>query len=73
MALSWIGSLITFQVTFTELFIAATIIAAASYRFGWRSVALGSILGGSAVAVLAAVLQVAAYSVALHWLDFVQG
>ena len=71
MALSWIGSLITFQVTFTELFIAATVVAAASYRFGWRSVALGSFLGGFGVAVLAAVLQVAAYSVALHWLDWV--
>ncbi|CAM2883399.1 hypothetical protein JHFBIEKO_2505 [Methylobacterium mesophilicum] len=71
MAVSWIGSLITFQVTFTELFIAATIIAAASYRFGWRSVALGSLLGGGGVAVLALVLQVAAYSVALRWLDWV--
>lgn len=71
MDLSWLGVLITFQVTFTELFIAATVIAAAAYRFGWRSVTLGSALGAIGVAVLAAVLQVAAYSIALHWLDWV--
>lgn len=69
--MNWLGTLITFQVTFTELFIAATVIAAASYRFGWRSVALGSALGAAGVAVLAAVLQVAAYSIALHWLDWI--
>lgn len=71
MDLSWLGALITFQVTFTELFIAATVIAAAAYRFGWRSVAVGSVLGAVGIAVLAAVLQVAAYSVALHWLDWI--
>jgi uncharacterized membrane protein len=70
MALTWLGSLITFQVTFTELFIAATVIAAASHRFGWRSVALGSLLGAASVALLALLLQVAAYRVALHWLDW---
>ncbi|WP_289014324.1 hypothetical protein [uncultured Methylobacterium sp.] len=70
MPVSWLGALITFQVTFTELFIAASVIAAASYRFGWRSVALGSVLGVLAVAVLAGVLQAAAYAVALRWLDW---
>jgi hypothetical protein len=63
-SLSWVGALITFQVTLTEMFIAATV-----YRFEWRSVALGSALGAAGVAVLAAVLQVAAYGIALHWLD----
>lgn len=46
-------------------------IAAAAYRFGWRSVALGSVLGAAGVAALAAVLQVAAYRIALHWLDWI--
>ena len=59
-----------YRVTFTELFIAATVIAAASYRFGWRSVALGSLLGAAGVVVLAWLLQIAAYRVALHWLDW---
>jgi hypothetical protein len=54
--MNWLGALITFQVEFTELFIAATVIAAASYRFGWRSVALGATLGAAGVAVLGAVL-----------------
>ncbi len=71
MAWSWIGSLITFQVTFTELFIAATVIAAAAYRFGWRSVTLGAVLGTAGVALLAVALQAAAYRLALHWLDWV--
>ncbi|MGY2049151.1 hypothetical protein [Methylobacterium sp. JK268] len=71
MSLSWFGAVVTFQVTFTELFIAATVIAAAAYRFGWRSVALGSVLGAAGVAALAAVLQVAAYRIALHWLDWI--
>lgn len=71
MSPSWVGTLITFQVTFTELFIAATVVAAAAYRFGWRSVALGSALGATGVAILAAVLQVAAYGIALHWLDWI--
>lgn len=69
--LSWFGSLVTFQVTFTELFIAATVITAAAYRFGWRSVELGSVIGAAGVAVLAAALQVAAYRIALHWLDWI--
>lgn len=71
MTLSWFGAVVTFQVTFTELFIAASVVAAAAYRFGWRSVALGSALGAAGVAVLAAVLQVAAYRIALHWLDWI--
>lgn len=71
MSPSWVGTLITFQVTFTELFIAATVVAAAAYKFGWRSVALGSALGATGVAILAAVLQVAAYGIALHWLDWI--
>lgn len=30
----WLGTAVTFQVTFTELFIAATVIMAAAHRFG---------------------------------------
>lgn len=71
MTVSWPGAVITFQVTFTEMFIAATVIAAAAHRFGWRSVAVGSALGAIAVALLAGALQVAAYRIALHWLDWV--
>lgn len=70
MNVSWLGAVITFQVTFTELFIAATVIAAAAYRFGWRSVAVGSAVGAGAVVVLACILQVVAYHIALHWLDW---
>lgn len=66
---SWFGVVITFQVTFTELFIAATVLIAGAYRFGWRSLLLGGVLGGTAVAVLAWVLQAAAYRFALHLLD----
>lgn len=71
MDLSWLGVRITCQVTFTELFIAATVIAVAAYRFGWRSVAVGSLLEAVGVAVHAVVLQVAAYGVALLWLDWI--
>lgn len=66
---SWLGAVITFQVTFTELFIAATVLIAGAYRFGWRSLLVGSVLGAAAVAVLAWALQAAAYRFALHLLD----
>lgn len=71
MTVLWLGVLITFQVTFTELFIAASVIAAAAYRFGWRSVALGSVLGAAGIGLLAAVLQIASYAIALRWLDWI--
>lgn len=66
---SWLGTVITFQVTFTELFIAATVLAAGAYRFGWRSLLLGAGIGIAAVAMLAWALQAAAYRFALHMLD----
>ncbi|KQU01084.1 hypothetical protein ASG60_18785 [Methylobacterium sp. Leaf469] len=34
MTISWLGALITFQVTFTELFIAASVMLTGAYRFG---------------------------------------
>ncbi|MCP2081924.1 UNVERIFIED_ORG: putative membrane protein [Methylorubrum zatmanii] len=71
MTLSWLGAVITFQVTFTELFIAATVMMAGAYRFGWRSVLAGSILGGLAVSILAVVLRKAAYLLALNVLDWI--
>jgi len=66
---SWLGAVITFQVTFTELFIAATVLITGAYRFGWRSLLLGGTLGIGTVAVLAWALQAAAYRFALHMLD----
>ena len=46
-------------------------IAAAAHRFGWRGLALGSVLGATGVAVLAALaaLQAATCRIARHWLD----
>lgn len=65
---SWFGDPVTFQGTLTEWIIAATVIAAAAHRFGWRGLALGSVLGATGVAVLAA-LQAAICRIARHWLD----
>jgi uncharacterized membrane protein len=50
--ISLAGAIVTFQVTFTELFIASTVISSVAYKHGWRSAALGSLGGASAVAVV---------------------
>lgn len=71
MQISPLGAFVTFQVTFTELFIAATVIAASARRYGWRSTAVGSVVGAVAVALLALVLQEAARLFALHVLDWI--
>ncbi|WP_017366252.1 hypothetical protein [Methylococcus capsulatus] len=50
--ISLAGVLVTFQVTFTELFIASTVISSVAYKHGWQSAALGSLGGALAVAVV---------------------
>ncbi|WP_143739257.1 hypothetical protein [Methylobacterium radiotolerans] len=62
---SWFGEPVTFQGTRTEWIIAATVIAAAAHRFGWRGLARGSVLGATGVAVLAA-LRAATCRIARH-------
>lgn len=71
MTISWLGAVITFQVTFTELFIAATVMMAGAYRFGWRSILAGSLIGALAVSALAVILRKAAYLFALNVLDWI--
>ena len=71
MTVSWLGALITFQVTFTELFIAASVMLTCAYRFGWRSILAGSIAGALAVGTLAILLRSAAYLLALNVVDWI--
>ena len=49
---SWLGVVIAFQGTFTGLFITATVLIGGAYRFGWRSLLLGAVLGAAAVVAL---------------------
>lgn len=69
MAVSWLGAIIAFQVTFTELFIAGTVMMTGAYRFGWRNVLAGSIAGALVVAALGLALRLAAYLLALNVVD----
>ncbi|NEU13690.1 hypothetical protein G3T14_16340 [Methylobacterium sp. BTF04] len=71
MAVAGLGAVITFQVTFTELFIAATVMMTAAYRFGWLSVLAGSIAGALVVAALGIALRSAAYLLALDVVDWI--
>lgn len=71
MEISLIGALITLQVTFTELFIASTVIASVGYKNGWRSAALGSVIGAVAVAILCFILGTAGSKIPMHILDWV--
>ena len=66
---SWLGMVISFQVTITKLFIVATVLIAGAYHFGWRSLLLGGLIGTGVVAVLAWGLQAAASRYALRALD----
>lgn len=61
----------TFQVTFTELFIAATVLTSVGYRRGWRSVALGSALGAIAIALVSYGLGSVAEHLPLRLLDWI--
>lgn len=71
MELSWVGALVTFQVTFTELFIAATVIACIAYKNGWRSAVIGSSLGVAAIVIIAFALGSLATHIPIHILDWV--
>lgn len=71
MDLSWVGSLITFQVTFTELFIASTVVASVSFKSGWKSAAIGTVLGMAAIAIVAFTLGTLAAKIPMHILDWV--
>lgn len=71
--ISYLGALITFQVTFTELFIAATVIASVSLTRGWRSAALGTLLGALAIITVAALTRGLLRLVPIYLLDWVSG
>ena len=71
MAFSVSGSWVTFQVTFTELFIAATLFSSVAYKRGWRSAAAGSVLGACAVIVAAYVAGLSARRIPFHYLDWI--
>lgn len=71
MDVSMVGALIAFQVTFTELFIASTVIASVSYKSGWRSAALGSVIGAVAIAVVSFILGSLASKIPMHILDWI--
>ena len=58
MTVSWLGAFLTFQVTFTELFIAATVIFAVGYTHGWKSAAIGSLVGAAGIVLASTVLAV---------------
>jgi uncharacterized membrane protein len=47
--ISLAGAIVTFQVTFTELFIASTVISSVAYKHGWQSAVSGSVGGALAV------------------------
>ena len=71
MEFSLIGALVTLQVTFTELFIASTMIASVGYKNGWRSAVLGSVIGAVAVAILCFILGTAGSKIPMHILDWI--
>ncbi|MDE1171775.1 MAG: hypothetical protein PW734_11305 [Verrucomicrobium sp.] len=71
MPIAWAGSWITFQVTFTEFFIAATVFASVAQQQGWRSAALGACLGAGGIVLLGAVLGASLSRIPFHALDWV--
>ncbi len=71
MEISLMGALITFQVTFTEFFIAATVFVAIGMRYGWRSAMLGCILGFAGIAVVAVVLKETLQYLTFTALDYI--
>ena len=71
MTISWLGAFLTFQVTFTELFIAATVILTVGYKHGWKSAAIGSLVGAGAIALASAALAALGGQLPTRVLDWV--
>lgn len=71
MSLNLAGVVVTFQVTFTELFIAASVLASVTLRYGKVTAILGSLLGGTAIAVVAALLYVFGVTLPIKVVDWV--
>jgi uncharacterized membrane protein len=69
--LSLAGAIVTFQVTFTELFIASTVVLSVAHKHGWQSAALGSAGGALAVAVVSFVLAKLGLLLPLSALDWI--
>ena len=71
MTVSWLGAFLTFQVTFTELFIAATVILAVGYKHGWKSAAIGALVGAGAIVLASAALAALGGQLPTRVLDWV--
>jgi len=71
MAFSWLGAFLTFQVTFTELFIATTVILAVGYKHGWKSAAVGSMVGAAAIVLASAALAALGGRLPVSVLDWI--
>ena len=71
MTVSWLGAFLTFQVTFTELFIAATVILTVGYKHGWKSAAIGSLIGAAAIVLASAALAALGGQLPTRVLDWV--
>ena len=71
MTISWLGAFLTFQVTFTELFIAATVILTVGYKHGWKSAAIGSLVGAAGIALASAALAALGGQLPTRVLDWV--
>lgn len=71
MSLNLAGVIVTFQVTFTELFIAASVVASVKLRYGKAAAVLGSVLGGAAIAVVAAALYFLGTTLPIHAIDWI--
>jgi uncharacterized membrane protein len=71
MTVSWLGAFLTFQVTFTELFIAATVILAVGYKHGWQSAAIGCLVGAGGIVLASAALAALGGQLPTRVLDWV--
>lgn len=71
MSLNLAGVIVTFQVTFTELFIAASVLACVTLRYGKSAAVVSSILGGAAIALVAAALYVLGATLPIRAIDWI--
>lgn len=71
MNFSFSGAWVTFQVTFTELFIAATLFTSVAYKRGWRSAVIGTALGASAIVVIAYIAGLSVQRIPFRYLDWI--